>query len=119
MIISFFSDFFAVIVITSPAQEWPSQAEVEVAAVLLAAEGVLTELEQFSFSSLCSELPAVAEEILTGEKSRGCCHFTGKVTASNNEAANALLEIALSSEFCEYRRFFLYFVRSLLCLAGW
>ena len=86
---------------TSPAQEGPSQADAEVAAVVLAAEGVLTELEQFSFSSIGSELPAAVGEALSGERFGTCCRFAGKVTASNNEAANTLLEIALSSEFRE------------------
>ena len=86
---------------SSPAQEGPSQADAEVAAGVLAAEGVLTELEQFSFSSIGSELPAAVEEALSRERFGTCCRFTGKVIASNNEAANTLLEIALSSEFRE------------------
>ena len=90
---------------SSTAQAGPSQTETDVAAVVLAAEGVFTELEQLSFSSVGSELPAAVEEVLSGERSGTCCRFARKVTVSNNEAANTLLEIALSSEFREYSQF--------------
>ena len=71
-------------------QEGPSQTESDVAAIVLAAEGVLTDLEQFRFSSVGIELPAAAEEVLTGESPWACCRFAGKVTAFSNEAANTL-----------------------------
>ena len=52
-----------------------------------------------------SELPVAVEEVLLGERSGTCCRFAHQVTVSNNEAANTLLEIALSSEFREYSQF--------------
>ena len=87
---------------TSPSQEGPPQTEADVASVVLAAEGVLAEIEQFSFFSVRSELPTAADEVLREGVSRMCCRFAGRVTAANNESANTLLEIALSSEFGEY-----------------
>ena len=89
----------------SSSGEGHAQAVAEIAAVVLAAEGALTELEQFNFSSMGSELPAAVDEVLRDEDSAVCCRFSRKVTDSNSEAANALLEIALSSEFRKYSSF--------------
>ena len=89
----------------SPSQEDPLQDEPDVSAVVVAAEGVLAEIEQFSFSSIGSELPAGAEGVLRGETLNQCCRFADKVTAANVEAANTLLEIALSNEFRKYLYF--------------
>ena len=86
----------------SPSQEDPLQDEPDVSAVVVAAEGVLAEIEQLSFSSIGSELPAGVEEVLKGETLKQCCRFADKVTAANVEAANTLLEIALSNEFRKY-----------------
>ena len=72
---------------------------------MFAAEGVLKDFEQFSFSSVGNELSAAAEEALRGESLEACCCFAGKVTASNNEAANTLLENKMSSDFREYPHF--------------
>ena len=94
----FISELIVVIRMASLSGEGHVQAEAEVAAVVLAAEGALTELEQFSFSSMGSELPAAVDEVLRDECSAACCRFSRKVTESNSEAANTLLEIALSSE---------------------
>ena len=60
----FISELIVVIRMASSSGEWRVQAESEVAAVALAAEGALTELEQFSFSSMGSELPAAVDEVL-------------------------------------------------------
>ena len=87
---------------SSTPQVETSQAATDVASVVLAAEGVFTELAQLSFSSVGSELTAAVEETLSGERLGICCRFAGKVTAANKEVANTLLEIALSSEFREY-----------------
>ena len=89
----------------SPSQEDPLQDEPDVSAVVVAAEGVLAEIEQLSFSSAGSELPAGVEEFLRGETLKQSCRFAGKVTAANVEAANTLLEIALSNEFRKYLYF--------------
>ena len=101
----FISELFVVIRMASSSGEGHAQAEAEVAAVVLAAEGALTELEQFSFSSMGSDLPAAVDEVLRDESSAVCCRFSGKVTDSNSEAANTLLELALSSEFRKYSSF--------------
>ena len=91
---------------SSTPQVETSQAATDVASVVLAAEGVFTELAQLSFSSVgSSELTAAVEETLSGERLGICCRFAGKVTAANKEVANTLLEIALSSEFREYPQF--------------
>ena len=90
---------------SSTPQVETSQAATDVASVVLAAEGVFTELAQLSFSSVGSELTAAVEETLSGERLGICCRFAGKVTAANKEVANTLLEIALSSEFREYPQF--------------
>ena len=87
---------------TSPSQEGPPQTDADVASVVLAAEGVLAEFEPFSFSSVGSELPTAADEVLREGVSKMGCRFAGKVTAANDESANTLLETALSSEFSEY-----------------
>ena len=79
-------------------------SQADVASVVLAAEGVFTELAQLSFSSVGSELTAAVEETLSGERLGICCRSAGKVTAAN-KVANTLLEIALSSEFREYPQF--------------
>ena len=90
---------------SSTPQAETSQAATDVASVVLAAEGVFTELAQLSFSSVGSELTAAVEKTLSGERLGICCRFAGKVTAVNKEVANTLLEIALSSEFREYPQF--------------
>ena len=51
----FISELIVIIRMASSSGEGYAQAEAEVAAVVLAAEGALTELEQFSFSSMGSE----------------------------------------------------------------
>ena len=77
----------------SSSQEGPSHHEPDVAAIVVALEGVLADIEQFSFSSVGGELPAVVEEVLTGGSSNPCFRFPETVTVANDEAANTLLEI--------------------------
>ena len=103
---------------TMPQAETP-QAETDVTAVVVAAEGVLTEFAQLSFSSVGSEFTAAVEETLSEERQGSCCRFAGKVTATNSEVANTLLEITLSNEFREYFQFpiFLCF-RRCMCSSG-
>ena len=115
----FISELIVVFRMALSSGEGHVQAEAEVAAVVLAADGAFTELEQFSYSSIGSELPAAVDEVLWDENSAACCRFSRKVTDSNIEAANALLEIALSSEFRKYSSFdFLLLCTKLLRWAG-
>ena len=88
----FISELIVIIRMASSSGEGHAQAEAEVAAVVLAAEGALTELEQFSVASMGSELPAAVDEVLRDEGSAACCRFSRKVTDSNSEADNTLLE---------------------------
>ena len=54
---------------------------------------------------------ALAEE--AGRVETPCCRFASKVTSSNQEGLEKLLQLALSEEFRKY------FILSLLCLPRW
>ena len=70
----------------------------EVSSLVLAAEGVLTELTILSQSSDEQGLLASAEEVLAEGSGSVCCQFTERVNSTQIESAVSLLEIALSSE---------------------
>ena len=82
----------------------------EVASLVQAAEGVLSELSSLSRSSGGDELVAGAGDVLAEGAVSVCCQFAERLNATNVESAVAPLEIALSTEI---RKCF--FCRSCCC----
>ena len=74
-------------------------SEEDVSSLVRAAEGAFAELSSLSRSTDEEELQASVEQLLERETDSPCCLFATRVTAANAEAATALLDIALSSEF--------------------
>ena len=74
-------------------------SEEEVASLVQAAEGVLSELSSLSRSSGGDDLAAGAEDVLAEGAVSVCCQFAERLNATNVESTVTLLEIALSTEF--------------------
>ena len=72
---------------------------------------VWCDIEEMSSSIGTDTEAALAEE--AGRVETPCCRFASKVTSSNQEGLEKLLQLALSEEFRKY------FILSLLCLPRW
>ena len=86
----------------------------EVASLVQAAEGVLSELSSLSRSSGGDDLAAGAEDVLAEGAVSVCCQFAERLNATNVESAVTLLEIALSTEFSKWLSFFVFFSSSVV-----